>query len=383
MIAGSYHSSGFFVAGAQARIQVRYPWIDYKYMTDLNLDSSARLIHEAIQQLGWSADPPSIVDRVKRLDIGLPAEDEFISILSWLGKCSLVHKLDQGQSPLESRETFQVPDLLATFVTKSGTKTALIEVKNTSKKKIIWKPDYLEKLNNYSSLVDLPLLVAWKFNGLWILTDINCFSKARVNHHLSLEEAMKNNLMSYLAGDFIFVMKANVGLHVVLKKMCLISQKETGNKSREEKWSLKIEKAFFTNSDGHEVKKLPTGLWPLFISANPEATDKVEKDRIYQSFAIPENQGMISAHAALPVLINFSMKNNDKIHWRKQLRSHEYPVKISVLYEAAQEGIQQGYVKNIFHLVPATIPVFLKDLEDSELNRNRTSRHFPVSNIVT
>ena len=136
-------------------------------MTTVNLDSSARLIYEAIQQLGWSADPASLTERVKRLDLGLPAEDEFIFILSWLGKCSLVHKLDQGQFPPDSKKYLQVPDLLASFETKSGPKVVLIEVKATNKKKLVWKPDYLKKLKNYASRLGLPLLVAWKFYGYW------------------------------------------------------------------------------------------------------------------------------------------------------------------------------------------------------------------------
>ena len=117
-------------------------------MTTVNLDSSTRLIHEAIQQLGWYADPILLAERVKRLDLGLPEEDEFIFILSWLEKCSLVHKLDQGQFPPESKKDLQVPDLLASFETKSGPKGVLIEVKVSNKKKLVWKPDYLKKLNN-------------------------------------------------------------------------------------------------------------------------------------------------------------------------------------------------------------------------------------------
>nr|MBF4317138.1 hypothetical protein [Vibrio anguillarum] len=51
-----------------------------------------RLIHESLEQLGWSADAKSIAERVHRLNIGLPLEDEFSIICGWLGQCSLVHK---------------------------------------------------------------------------------------------------------------------------------------------------------------------------------------------------------------------------------------------------------------------------------------------------
>ncbi|MBU1341259.1 MAG: hypothetical protein KKE44_02245 [Proteobacteria bacterium] len=112
----------------------------------INLDSSARLLHEAIQQIGWSSNPTSLIDRVKRLDIGLPAEDEFIFLLYRIGKCSLAHKLDQSQFPPNSKETYQVPDLLASFKTKAGPKLVLIEIKVTNKHKLKWKADYLGKL---------------------------------------------------------------------------------------------------------------------------------------------------------------------------------------------------------------------------------------------
>ncbi|MBU2621700.1 MAG: restriction endonuclease [Proteobacteria bacterium] len=332
----------------------------------INLDSSARLLHEAIQQMGWSADPALLADRVKRLDLGLPAEDEFIFILSWLGKCSLTHKLDQRQFPPKSTDTYQVPDLFALFKTKVGPKQVLVEIKVTNQKKLKWKADYLKKLKNYSDLLGIPLLVAWKFYGLWLLVDIGCFQKAKTNFHLSLETAMKNNLMSFLAGDFAYVLKANVGLHFAMKKDKLVDQKITGESTKEQQWLVRIEKAYFTNSEGSQTTKLPKGLWPLFISAEPESQDRVEKDYIYQSFVIPENSGIKFAHTALPVLLNFSNNDEEKIHWRKQLEVHKYPVEFKLFYEAAQAGIEKKYMQYIFHIKPVEIPCFLKDIEDTE-----------------
>ena len=74
-----------------------------------------RLIHESLEQLGWTADAKSIAERVHRLNIGLPLEDEFSIICGWLGRCNLIHKLDQQQYPATSKDAFQVPDLLANF----------------------------------------------------------------------------------------------------------------------------------------------------------------------------------------------------------------------------------------------------------------------------
>ncbi len=193
-------------------------------MKQIDNDVSARLIHEAIQQLGWSTDPASLVDRVKRLNLGLPAEDEFAFQLSWLGRCSLVHKLNQKQFPPLSRDSYQVPDLFACFKTSAGLKSVLIEIKVSNKKKLSWKLDYINKLKNYSSLLGLPVLIAWKFHRIWSLVDIDCFVEARTNYHLSFETAMKHNLMSFLTGDFVYIMKPNVGLHFTLKKERLVEE---------------------------------------------------------------------------------------------------------------------------------------------------------------
>ena len=90
-------------------------------------DDGDRLIQEVLTELGWDAAPKEIAEKVRRLDLGLPAEDEFTAICSWLGKASLVHKLDQQQAPLESRDAYQVPDLLAHF---DNAGPLLVEVKS-------------------------------------------------------------------------------------------------------------------------------------------------------------------------------------------------------------------------------------------------------------
>lgn len=68
----------------------------------VEIDDLARLIHEVLEETGWRANPETLISRVRRLQLGLPIEDEFSVLLSWLGKCRLVHKLDQHQSPPES-----------------------------------------------------------------------------------------------------------------------------------------------------------------------------------------------------------------------------------------------------------------------------------------
>ena len=89
------------------------------------------LLCEACTQMGWSfTDPLKLVQVLQRLNLGLSAEDEFSLLISWMGRCKLVHKLDQDQSPPISREEYQVPDLFAVFQIGHQRIPVLIEVKN-------------------------------------------------------------------------------------------------------------------------------------------------------------------------------------------------------------------------------------------------------------
>jgi hypothetical protein len=120
-----------------------------------------RLLLEAAQKVGWS-DAGDIADFVRRLERGLPAEDELCVIFNWLGRCRLVHKLDQFPYPPGVWSQYRVPDLFAVFDVDGTTVPVLIEVKTSADNVLSWKPEYVEALQRYADLFRLPLLVAWK-----------------------------------------------------------------------------------------------------------------------------------------------------------------------------------------------------------------------------
>src|SRR3954451_7650970 len=109
-----------------------------------------RLIYEALARLGGNTEPDAIAKAVRKLDYGLPAEDEFSVVCAWLGHCDLIHKLDQQQTPADSRKRYQVPDLLANF-TAAG--PVLIEVKVCNDQTLRFKPDYHRRITAYADMV--------------------------------------------------------------------------------------------------------------------------------------------------------------------------------------------------------------------------------------
>ena len=168
-----------------------------------------RLIQEVLTELGSDADPKSVAERVRRLDLGLPAEDEFTAVCSWLGRAQLLHKLDQHQAPVRYREVYQIPDLLAQF---ENTGPLLIEVKSKAKPTLSFRTDYLNRLHAYAALVDMSLLIAWKHHGLWTLFEARHLNKAEKNFNISLSDALKENLLGVLAGDIAYKIAPGAGV---------------------------------------------------------------------------------------------------------------------------------------------------------------------------
>ena len=209
-------------------------------------EDAERLVQEALTQLGWEADPKRIAARVWRLNLGLPREDEFSVVSTWLGRCDLIHKLDQKQTPTKSRDTFQVPDLLAVFRHENRSVPVLVEVKSSKENTLSFRPDYLLRLQNYAALVRLPVLIAWKHFGLWILFDISHLQKSQKNFNISFQSAMRENLLGILAGDFSYSLSIGSGVHLRFRKDELLSETRDGE-GVEQQWKMTCDDVSFTD----------------------------------------------------------------------------------------------------------------------------------------
>ena len=132
-------------------------------------------------------DPDKFIEKVKRTHRGLSAEHEFAAIASWLGKCSL---LTQLAGVLHSSEEYRVPDFLVVVKRDGKDVPFLVEVKTDSKDKLKWSAEYMASLRALSDLMKLPLLIAWKRHGLWVLTDSTLFTKKVTAYHLTFDDAI-------------------------------------------------------------------------------------------------------------------------------------------------------------------------------------------------
>lgn len=319
----------------------------------------SRLIYEALEQTGRRADAQTLATQVERLRLGLPAEDEFSVLLAWLGRCRLVHKLDQLQAPPESKERYRVPDLLAVFEHAGQALPVLIEVKSKVDNKLSWRADYYESLQEYGQAIGLPVLVAWKHRGLWALFELRHFQRPNANYRISLKTALKQNLLGLLAGDFAFVLRSGVGLHFrILKEKRLDAAEDA--EGLQETWEARIEDAYFTKANGDRVARLGQGLWPLFLASPFEEHSDVTDTHVLQSFVIPYGEPMMQwAHRALGILLELRAAGESPVRWREVLQGYSVPTESAILRQAAEDGIEAKIVRYVIGQVPRERPSFL------------------------
>ncbi len=261
-------------------------------------DDLARLVQEVLTRLGFDASADDIARGVRKLNYGLPAEDEFSVICAWLGNCRIIHKIDQQQTPPISRNYYQIPDLVADFY---GVGAVLIEVKRCNDKTLSFKPEYYRKLINYEKFLGKPLLVAWKFHNIWTLFDIRRLKLARINYNISHADAMQHNLLGILAGDVAYVLMPDVGVHFELNKEHMLSREENTD-GWNEQWKMRIERAYITDGkNNHRIDLHPEtqqliATWPL------EDREKHTENKILKSFVVGESHAQF-AHTALVHLL--------------------------------------------------------------------------------
>ena len=320
-------------------------------MDELMLMDRSRVLHEALEQSGWE-NPEEVIQRVKRLDLGLPAEDEFAVICSWLGKCSLVHKLDQQQIPKSSRETYQVPDLLAVFNTANNQYRVLIEVKTKQEKNLTLRAKDRERLLKYGEMLGLPVLFAWKYYGLWMLFDISLFKRFNKNYRVDFFSAMSNSLMSLLAGDMNYQLGEGVGLHLKFKK-----DEMHGGHEDVGTWKTRIEDVYLLDFNGEKNYDFSPKTLAILNTCEIEENTEVDDEYISQSFVVRPDTGNM-AHRAMEKLLKMADIN---VHWRSLLVDESPLHSIADFQSALDEALKQKFVKYILLLRPQEYPAFIKD----------------------
>lgn len=325
----------------------------------------AQLLYQIIENHPrlFETKPEELIDKLEQLKKGLPLENEFISLVLWMGNCSLIHKLGQNQMPKWAKQDFRVVDLFAVFRHKEKQVPVLIEVKSTKEPKIKFSKNYYRRIRAYARLSKLPLLVAWKVvnYGMWFLVDIECFQRKQKAYHLEFQEAARENLLSILLGDFSIHFRPGIKFIIKFEKKRLLSQKEEKGK-RIQKWHMHITEACFLNYEGQQVKVVPGLLLYMLSLVGLEEKTSSDSRYVSQIWELPEGRVIFAStiHGIAMVGIKGDYHPTE-INWGEIIFNEKYKFTFDSLNKAAIESIERGFVHIISRAVPKTIPDFLKD----------------------
>lgn len=277
-------------------------------------------IVKAGEAVDWNFnDPDSFIKRVQSIEYGLSAETEFAAIVSWLGQCSLVHKLEQDYFTSLPGSEWSIPDLFCVFEHAGEQCPVLVEVKTRKQQRLVMRTSELDSMRRYSDLHSLPILIAWKPRrlGFWLLVDPVHFVKKEGKSILELEPAMKNNLLSTVAGDFLVVPKCGAGLFI---EAIIIKKTPTSDSSFEV--LAQIQKAEFRDASGQITNNISGAITSLLFSSM-EVVDTFTDQSICQSFVTRGEP--VHAQQVLRASVAYSQLSNKPIKWRhvaKDLNSY-------------------------------------------------------------
>jgi Holliday junction resolvase len=324
-------------------------------MADTNTDhifSYLRDVYGLRAQDVDALDAAAFIEKVKRTHLGLSAEHEFAAIASWLGKCSLITSLD---SVLHSSHQYRVPDFLVAVKRNGKDVPFLVEVKTDSESKLNWRPDYLDSLRAFAKLMNLPLLIAWKHHGLWVLTDSACFTKKVKNYHLTFDDAMKNSLMSELFGNHWITFAE--GFRLELKMRIEDEIDTTVEVLPEGNYHTVIEAAGVWTDKGRLDKEDENNLWWFLIAAmEGEKFERTENVITQQFFA--KSEGMFNLSDVLVSRLVWGKEGRDAIDWLTEIRKG-LPAPTVDLHKLLARALNLGAVHYVLRQVPHDYPDFL------------------------
>lgn len=344
------------------RVSVMAKPLDPKDITKLAFGLYPHLFPGGEQEV----NAESISERIERIRAGLEPETEFFATVSWLGRCPGIHRIDQTPMPVERQEKdLRAPDFIAFSNYKESRIPLLIEVKTSNEDKIEWTESYFNSQKQFAQLLDLPLLIAWKWNGIWLLCDVAHFQKKVTAYHLSIRTAFEQNLMSLLFGNSHIRMAEKFGF--VLDCLLLDPKPERMHPllpAGEYKMQIKGA-SFFVGDQELALSQIDPSIFALFL-ATPTTNEvlTIAEDRIKIIYR-PEPETSFPLSHVLLTTLYMQHQSEEYIKWDEVLRYGPFAFSGDEIRNAFPLGFKGGFIQYVLEQVPETMPHFLQRLETS------------------
>jgi Holliday junction resolvase len=300
-------------------------------------------------------DPAAFNERVRAIHKGWSSEHEFAAIATWLGNPRLVVSVDEV---LHSDGHYRVPDFLVVVRRGDCDVKFLVEVKDSTEDKLVWSEKYLAAMRRYADMLGgLPVLVAWKWNGMWMLVDIEQIQKKETAYHLEFKRAAKHNLMSMIFGNVFLVIKEGFRLEFKFKSSDPDASASALPTEGEHIFTI-VDAGLYT-SKGKLSKDLTSDLFPLMLARALEPITESEGD-CYRYMYPADHENMFNASELLIATLNWLRKEDEEVDWLVALRQG-LASPIEDLRGVLNRGIEAGAIQYVLDQQPEVVPAFLVD----------------------
>jgi Holliday junction resolvase len=317
--------------------------------------NAAHTIIEAAEDVRWNYDDKAkFIKRVRQIELGLSAEDEFSALLAWLGRCELVHRNGQRYLTSNKGRKWDIPDLFALFRQGADSFSAMIEVKTTKKGTLKFKFSYINGLREYSYLHSRPLLIAWRprYFGFWLLFDPDHLKPVDDKLQIDFEEAYKNNLLGCVAGDFSIGQVEGAGLYFRMRRDGEKCPIDSGYSAR-----YIIDEVGWRDGGGTPYERLPRSVKYALLT---HAVDFESVDDPYITQAFVSGGGMVHAQDILRMIVTFWLRGNEPVRWSHVYQNRDLlPPRDELLTDL--QGYYGSFIRCIIHQKPGRWPGFLPE----------------------
>jgi hypothetical protein len=319
-----------------------------------HITKNAFLVLDAMRRAGLPGqNDADVAARLEHLLAGVEPEDELVALTVWSERCALIHRLEQDQHPLRSKERVQVPDLMMVCKVGGSQLPVLVEVKGKcAEDRLVFPEKYHSALCEYPHILNLPLLVAWRYRTFWMLVDIGAFERRVSAYHLSLERSAKLNLLGPLLGDFSFVLGANWALRIRMKKLGLLQGGDL-EPSAIQKWRTQMEKVELLQAD----QQIGKAAGPLFWAAMSCRLEEevLESTEHFDLLLKPRHSELIPAWRVPIAALSFDRQPFTKpVNFFSLARSEAFPFSMTQLRESIMSG--GAVVDKVWDITPAEYP---------------------------
>jgi len=215
--------------------------------------------------------------------------------------------------------------------------------------------EYLSCLTEFATLIELPLLIAWNFRGLWLLVDHVHFAKKQRALHLSIETAFQEDLMCLLFRDVRICLNPKLQLFFEWKILDPIVL--TRDEDIPQNFRATFLKAGYSH-EGISLQRHPRESLHLFLAAPHEEQVLRVDDHTIRQVIRPVGESLFSLSRVLASELALGEAQNT-VDWHQVLRSGALPSSGAHYRESLQASQEDGIILQWWDTQPRTLPSFL------------------------